>query len=119
MSDKNLSEKEGNEILQKMSEKLDIPQIDGNIKNDFPKPIRAIMNAIGELWFIYGNHGTHHTFGNHRFVQRIYDRNTYELAFVEKYPEDKRATDRCKRAMDSLLVLLDKELEMEGSSDVE
>lgn len=48
-----------------------------------------------DLWFIYGNRGTKHTKGNHKFIQSILEHGEYR--------PDYQPTDECKEAVDELV----------------
>lgn len=53
---------------------------------------------LNKIWFLYGNYGQKHTDGNHKFIQRLLDSNTYEFEFYKK-----TISKECKNIVDSIL----------------
>ena len=53
---------------------------------------------LQKLWFVFGNRGPKHTMGNHKFIQRLLDKDP---------PEDHREfydpTNECIKAVDKIL----------------
>lgn len=64
--------------------------------------------ALEDLWFVYGNGGSKHTWGNHKFIQNILDRgDDFRKDFRKKgrIPEWKPLTKECEQAVDAVLKL--------------
>lgn len=45
------------------------------------------QNALGDLWFLWGNNGKKHTMANHKFIQGILERNEDNRDFYNPDPE--------------------------------
>ena len=63
------------------------------------------IKALKELWFVYGNHGVKHTFGNHKFIQGlIEDQKDYRSFYKKKnIPKESRLTKECINTVDEIL----------------
>jgi len=63
--------------------------------------------ALEGLWFLYGNNGPQHTWGNHKFIQGILERGEDDREFFKKparvVPGWKGVTPECETAVDLIL----------------
>jgi hypothetical protein len=62
--------------------------------------------ALERLWFVFGNHGAKHTWGNHKFIQELLDRGIDDREFFRKparIPTLGSLTTECETAVDTIL----------------
>lgn len=63
--------------------------------------------ALNRLWFIYGNYGTKHTWGNHKFIQILLERGEDDRQFFRKpariIEQHDPLTAECEAAVDAIL----------------
>ena len=63
---------------------------------------------LEDLWFVYGNRGAKHTWGNHRFIQELLQSGMDDREFLQrpnrlKLKEYQPLTDECIAAVDRIL----------------
>lgn len=55
------------------------------------------QRQIRKLWFVYGNYGSRHSDDDHKFLQRLLDKDTDEREFYRPSKEVKRLVDAVLR----------------------
>lgn len=61
---------------------------------------------LERLWFVYGNNGPRHTWGNHKFIQGLLERGEDEREWLRKpgrISQWKPLTRLCEEAVDVVL----------------
>ena len=71
---------------------------------------QAQRKALERLWFVFGNHGPKHTWGNHKFIQILIERGEDDREFFRqpaRITTHKPLTKECETAVDEILQVSD------------
>lgn len=69
-----------------------------SIKRTMDKLTQSQTNKLTDLWFVFGNNGSKHDMRNHKFIQKLLDKNP-----PEDYREFYHPTKECLIEVDKVL----------------
>lgn len=67
---------------------------------------RIQQKALERLWFVFGNNGPKHTWGNHKFIQILIERDEDDREFFRtpaRATIHQPLTAECEAAVDAIL----------------